>query len=151
MHDPNPRPIVLVTGRQRPHEVLLLVLSVLVGAGYSFGAPPPASVAALMPSWLVHVWAGGLLVSGVTGLASLAGGPRLVERRMHLEIGAMLIGAAALMLSTEATIQYAAEAGVLPRAGLAAGFGVAWTGANLWRAIQIRFDLRTLRHGERHE
>lgn len=143
--DQHQRPIILVTGRQRPHEVLLIALSALVGAGYTFGAPPPTSVASLMPAWLVHAWAAGLLLSGVVGLVSLAVGSRRIERRMRLEAGSMLVGAAAVLVSTEATFHYAFQVGIITKALLSGGFGLAWTAANLTRAFQIRRELRDMR------
>lgn len=139
------RPIVVVTGRHRPHEVLLLALSILVGVSYTIGAPPPTSVAALMPPWLVHTWAFGLLASGVIGLLSLIGGRGSLERRMRLELGSMLLGAAAILLSTEATFQYAIGVGRLGQALLSGGFGLAWAAANIVRAFQARQELRELR------
>ena len=132
------RPFVLVTGRRRPHEILFLVFSLLIGIFYTFGAPPPTSIAALMPAWQVKIWAIGLLISGVTGLFSTLLNPSS-ERAMLLEMGAMLIGAGAFFISGGAAAQF----------GLRAAFSVGWAAAlmaaNLWRSWQIRQDLRAMR------
>ncbi|HEX2549980.1 MAG TPA: hypothetical protein VHK64_00170, partial [Nocardioidaceae bacterium] len=60
------RPIL--AGRHRPHELLLLAVSLVTGIAYTVGAPPPSSVAAALPGWAVDVWAVGLAVSGALGL-----------------------------------------------------------------------------------
>jgi len=124
---------VVVSGRHRPHEVLLLVVSLLVGLAYTIGAPPPDSLAALLRDWALHVWSGGLLLSGLLGLTGI------VLRRpyaMQLEQAGMLIGAGAL-------IWYSAAVATLGwRALLAGAICLAWAGANTWRAEQIRRDLR---------
>lgn len=132
------RPVVVVSGRHRPHEMLFLALSVLLGLAYTLAAPPPQSHAAEMPPWLVHVWAGGLLLSGVVGLAAILV-PFRVERALLLELGAMLVGAGALVVTTAAVFAYAGWSGLL-----GGGFSAAWALANLARAGQIWRDLRGL-------
>lgn len=123
------RPLVVVSGRHRPHEVLLLAVQVITGVAYTVGAPPPTSVAALLPGWALLVWSVGLAVSGVIGLAGVIWSPRV-------EAAGMLLGAGAL-------IWYAAALAPFGwRALLAGAISAAWAGANLWRALQIRNDLR---------
>lgn len=124
---------VVVSGRHRPHEVLLLAVSLLVGLAYTVGAPPPDSVASLLPGWAIHVWAGGLLLSGLLGLTGIA-----VRRpyAMQLEQAGMLIGAGALIWYSAAVATFGW------RALLASAICLAWAGANAWRAAQIRRDLR---------
>jgi len=127
------RPVLIVSGRHRPHEVLLLVVSLLTGVAYTVGAPPPTSIAALLPGWAVHMWSGGLLLSGLVGLVGA-----LLRRPpgLKLEQAAMLIGAAAL-------IGYTAALATLGLPALFAGsISLAWAGANVWRAAQIRRDLK---------
>lgn len=123
------RPLVVISGRHRPHEVLLLAVQVITGVAYTVGAPPPTSVAALLPGWALLVWSVGLAVSGVIGLAGVIWSPRV-------EAAGMLLGAGAL-------IWYAAALAPFGwRALLAGAISAAWAGANLWRALQIRNDLR---------
>lgn len=123
------RPVVVVSGRHRPHEILLIIVSILTGAAYTVGAPPPTSIAALLPGWALLVWSIGLAVSGVIGLAGV--------------LWSLRIEAAGMLLGTGALIWYAAAVAPFGWRGLLAGaISVAWAGANLWRALQIRQDLR---------
>lgn len=127
------RPLVVVSGRHRPHELLLLVVSLVTGVAYTIGAPPPTSVAALMPAWALHVWSAGLVASGVIGLVGA------LSRRswsLQVEQAGMLIGAASLIWYTAAVVGFGW------RALLAGAISVAWAGANVVRAWQIRRDLR---------
>lgn len=135
----SPRPIVVVAGRDRPHELLLLALSLFSGISYLLGAPPPGSITALMPAWEIHAWAAGLLVSGLIGLIGCWWrGNRALG--LGLELGAMLIGSGALLLYSVAAFALGGW-----RALFAGGIGVAWMAANLLRAGQIRSDLHQLR------
>lgn len=127
------RPLVVVSGRHRPHELLLLAVSVITGAAYTVGAPPPTSVAALMPTWALHVWSAGLVISGALGLVGA-----LTRRGWSLAVeqAGMLIGAAALVWYVGAVVPFGWR-------GLFAGLiSMAWAAANLARAVQIRNDLR---------
>lgn len=139
--DDDCRPIVIVTGRHRPHQIAFLALSVLFGLAFTFGAPPPQSVAALMPQWLVALWAVGLLLSGVLGLVGIAA-IRRVQTGLLLEVASMLLGAGALTIVTFAVFAYSGWKGFF-----GGGLCVAWAVANLVRAGQIRRDLETLQRG----
>lgn len=131
-----PRPVLVVAGRHRPHELLFLGLSLVFGLAYTLGSPPPQSVASQMPPWLVHVWAVGLLLSGVVGLVGTLA-PIGYGRGLSLELGAMLVGAAALVVTTAAIFNYAGARGLF-----SVGFCVAWALANVVRAVQIVRDMR---------
>ncbi|GAA0719803.1 hypothetical protein Drose_06100 [Dactylosporangium roseum] len=128
-----PRPLVIVSGRHRPHEILLLVVSLITGIAYTIGAPPPQSIAALLPGWALHVWSAGLAVSGAIGLVGV------YSRRpwsLQLEQAGMLVGAGSL-------VWYCAAVTPLGwRALFAGGIAFAWAAANVVRAVQIRRDLR---------
>lgn len=132
-----PRPVLVVAGRHRPHELMLLLFSLLIGLAYTLGSPPPQSLAAVMPRWNVRLWAVGLLVSGAAGLAGSML-PLRLYRGLLVELGAMLIGAGALIVATAAIIQYTGPA----RGAFGGGFCAAWALANLWRGAQILRDLR---------
>jgi hypothetical protein len=103
---------------------------------YLAGSPPPGSLAALLPPWQIYTWAGGLLASGVLGLFGCAW-RRDLELGLGIELVAMLLGAGAMLLYTVEVYAFAGW-----RALLAGAITAAWTGANLWRAWQIRRDLK---------
>jgi hypothetical protein len=129
-------PVVILTGRHRPHQAFLLLVSVVTGVAYTVGAPPPASVTALLPHWAVLVWAGGLVVSGIVGLIGTFGRGGWA---LQVEQASMLLGAGALMWYTAAVVQFGW------RGLFAASITIAWACANLARAAQIRRDLRHVR------
>lgn len=135
------RPVIVIAGRHRPHELVFLGLALTFGVSYSTAAPPPQSAAASMPPWLVTAWAVALGVSGAVGLLAVL----VLHRWWHeaalwAEAGSMLVGAGALALITAAIISYAGAT-----ASFGIGFCVAWAVANLARAWQIRRELRELR------
>lgn len=129
--------VVIVAARHRPHQLVFLGLSVLLGATYLLGAPPPASVVALMPHWLVLLWAAGLAFSGVVGLLAVVVFARWLESSLLAEAGAMLVGAGALVLLAASIV----SVGGVHASIFGVGFIVAWALANLVRAAQIRREL----------
>lgn len=134
-----PRPVLVVTGRHRPHELLLLLFSLVSGLAYTLGSPPPQSVAASIDPWLVRAWSAGLLMSGAVGLlAALL--PLPEDRALGLELGAMLIGAGALVLAAAAIFSSAGA-----RGAFGAGVCAFWAAANMVRAFQVIRDLREVR------
>lgn len=137
-----PRPIVVVTSRHRPHELFLFALQVLLGVAYLVTVPAPRSLAALVPSWLVHVWAVGLTVSGVLGLAA-AVWHRRASTALELERAALLLSTGALGLIGGASFV---------ASGWAAIFGgsmiLFWAAANLVRCNQIRKETADLSKAE---
>jgi len=130
-----PERLLILSGRHRPHEILLLVVSLVTGVAYTVGAPPPSSVAALMPGWALHVWSLGLLLSGAIGLAGA-----LTQRSWSLQVeqAGMLLGAGALVWYSAAVAPFGW------RAMFAGAICLAWAAANLVRAGQIRRDLKGL-------
>jgi len=134
-----PRPVLVVSGRHRPHEMLLLAFSVLIGAAYTLGSPPPQSVVAQVYPALVHLWSAGLLVSGLLGLGALLA-PLRLDVTLALEAGAMLIGAAALVIAAAAIFEYNGAAKGL----FGGGFCIAWMLANVARAALAWRDRREL-------
>lgn len=123
---------IVIINRHRPHELLLLAVSVFTGAAYTLGSPPPASISALLPGWALHVWSVGLATSGFVGLLGA------LTRRpwsMHIEQAGLLLGAGAL-------VWYAAA--VAPfgwRASFVVAVSLGWAVANLWRSRQIHNDI----------
>jgi hypothetical protein len=123
------RPVVVISGRHRPHQLFLMAVSVVTGLAYTLGAPPPQSLAALLPGWALSIWSGGMLVAGVVGLWG-------AWRSLRLEQAGLLLGAAALIWYVAAVVPFGWRA-LLPGA-----ISVAWAAANVVRAAQIRRDLR---------
>lgn len=129
--------LVVLSGPLRPHEMMFQGLALVLGAVYLIGAPPPTSVAALMPEWAVRLWAAGLLVSGLLTALSI-GLHRRAETSLRVEQSAMLIGAAALTWAGYAVFVYAWSS----RALLGGGFCLVWAAANVLRSEQCRRDAR---------
>ncbi len=131
--------MVVVVGRQRAHEVLLLAVSVIVGAAYTIGAPRPGSLSALLNPWVFRVWAVAMLVSGLAGLLGCVYRGR-VETALGIERGAMLVQLGALLIYATVLFAYAGVSALL--AGL---ITCGWGAANAARAVQIGRALRQLR------
>lgn len=124
---------MVLSGRHRPHELLLLVVSVVTGVAYTCGARPPQSIATALPGWAVAVWSVGLAASGAIGLLGA-----LTSRQWSLQVeqAAMLLGAAALVWYCAAVAQ------VGWRALFPAAISLGWATANVVRFGQIRRDMR---------
>lgn len=124
--------------KRSPHELLLLVAAAIIGVSYTLGAPPPTSISATQPAWAVRAWAVAMLISGVAGLVGnmLHRDPM---RSLRLTGGAMDLGAAAMVLYTVSLFAYAGGRAIA--AGVTFGL---WAAANLWRAHQLRRELREL-------
>lgn len=132
--------LVVLASPLRPHELVLQGLALLVGAVYLIGAPPPTSVASLLPEWAVRIWAAGLLLSGLLSVLGVVL-HRMADVALRVEQAAMLLGAAALVWAGYAVFTYAWSS----RALLSGGFSLCWAAANGLRAWQCRRDLRRLR------
>lgn len=141
--------LLILLGRPSPQAVYLLVAAALMGAFFLIGVPPPTSVSATQPIWVVRGWAAAMLASGLMGLWATAGPKNLndwrdLESRLRLEGSAMWIGAGALVLYCGSLINYAgwrALSVVITYGG--------WAVANYVRARQIRKDLRQLSEAAR--
>lgn len=136
--------VVVVTGRRRPHEVMLLAASALVGVVYLAGAaPPPSTVEALLPGWVRLLWYGLLAAGGVLGLVGCWLPDQVTG--LLLERVALLVGTAAILMWILAIWWFAGPPGF----GGLAFFGL-WAGANGWRAWQITGDLARIRPKRRY-
>lgn len=129
---------IIVTGRQRPHEVMFLIVSALAGAAYLCGVKPPLTLEQLVDPWVLLAWYWLLLSSGVIGLVSIAwpSGYR-----------ALVLESAAMQGQTAAPLLYGvalASTGE-PAAWFAVGFCFTWAGASAWRAWQVWQGMRVLR------
>jgi hypothetical protein len=137
------RPIVVV-GTRRPHEILLLAYSAFAGGVYLHS--PPLALAAYVPGWEVVVWAVLMLTSGSIGTLAALWWRSVTALRV--EAGALVMNTAGLALFVAAVASIIPSGlsafGVVSWYVRAAGWIVAWGAANLWRAWQIRRDLRGL-------
>lgn len=133
-----PRPIIIISGKHRHHELLLLAFSVLAGVAFLLGAPRSA-VTQQLDETLVNVWAVGLTVSGVVGLLGCFWRNNL-ERSLLLERSGLLIGAGAVLGFAMQVYSVAGGRGLFT-----AGFYLAWALANVARSLQIGKDLRDMR------
>ena len=137
--------MLVVTGRYRPHQILLLAYSLAAGVLMATGlAPvPPLIVGALWP-WVVNIWVGLWIGSGAAGLAGVLWRGRDRDTGMRLEAGGMLLNTAPLCVQVGVILPYASGAVSITSVCLI----VAWAVANLARAEQVRRDLRSY-HTER--
>lgn len=131
--------MIVVTARGRPHEMLLLTWSLVLGALQLAGVTGQANLLAqVLPGWTLAIWGAAMATSGAIGLAAWLVRVR-IRLSLRLEQSAMLVGAGPL-------IAYSAI--ILTSRGLVTvlGAGVvgAWALANVIRAYNIRADLRTL-------
>lgn len=131
-------PTVVILGRGRAHEVLLLAVSVVVGVAYTVGAPRPGSIAAELHPIVFRGWAAAMLVTGAAGLAGCFWRTR-IETALGVERGAMVGQFGALIVYAAVIVAYAGVHGLI-----GAAIVVGWAVANLIRAGQITGDLRRL-------
>lgn len=113
-----------------PHRAAWHVLAVLIGI--SALVLPPVGLAALVPAWLLALWAFGLAASGVLGIVA-------PFRQTHGVINALALERAALWVQMGTLLWIIASAVVLR--GMADGFGLAaylvWITANALRDRRI--------------
>lgn len=133
-----PKPVFILTGRRRPHHILLLAYSLVAGVAFLAGwVPEPRGMSARLNGTQLILWSLGLTVSGLVGLVGACWRGDAV-RGLRLERSALLIGAGALF-------GYAWTMSALGKmAVFSVGFCIAWGIANLALATQIGQDLRNL-------
>ncbi|MEU5549192.1 hypothetical protein ABZ738_05435 [Micromonospora sp. NPDC047793] len=129
---------IVVTGRHRPHEVMFLALSAVVGALFVAGARPPGTIEQLVDPWVLWTWYVLLLGSGIIGLISIA--MANTYRALVLELAAMHGQVAAPLLYGLALLSTGS-----PRVSFAAGFCLTWAVASAWRGWQVWQGMRVLR------
>lgn len=136
-------PIVVVVGRDRPHEIAFSVWALILGVMFTAGAPRPGSLSGLVTGPAFYVFAVGL---GLGGLVTLSGSlwMRGLERALEVE-------RAGLVILTGALLVYAAAVTVTFRwqALIAGGLVGAWVWANIRRSVIITRDLRAVRRKAR--
>lgn len=132
-------PVVVVVGRDRPHEVAFNVWAVILGGLFTFGAPRPGSMAALVTGPAFYVFSAGL---GLGGLVALLGShwTRDVERALEIERAGLIILTGALLVYVAAVVSVFGW-----QALIAGGLCGAWVHANVRRSVSITRDLREIR------
>lgn len=136
------RRVIVVTGKSRPHELLLLAYGAIIGAVTLLGER--SSIALASPTWAVYAWSIGLVISGVLGIGASLWRTALV-RALEIERGALLIGAGAILLYSGYILTVGSGWDQVVGAGMVA----AWGAANIWRSWQITVDLhRILTEGQ---
>jgi uncharacterized membrane protein len=131
---------LIIPGRQRPHQVIVLIFATFTGLSIALRqAPEPKSLDSLISPWVLGIWYTLLLIGGVVGLLG-SYWRRDPYRGLSMEWASMVMLTFALTLYAIAIF---VSAGV---AGLSAGGAVlAWAASCAWRWGQIRLDLKTLR------
>ncbi len=122
--------------RYRPHEILLFLASAILGASWVNAVPPPESVAVAQPDWVLHAWAGCTLFSGVLGLIACLI-PNETERIMRLELSALMLGSATMIIYTTSLVTAVGMSALGPLVTFAL-----WSLANMIRAAQIAWQIR---------
>jgi hypothetical protein len=137
---PNARRRLIVPGRQRPHQVIILAFATLSGVAFAFRqAPEPSSLDRYLSHWTLGIWYTLLLFGGVIGLAGS------FWRRNPYK-GLLMEWASMVMLTSALTLYAVAIFVAAGVAGLGAGGSVlAWAASCAWRWGQIRNDLKALR------
>lgn len=137
------RPIIVITGRERPHELALLAFSAVAGALFLAGVPvPPSIVESMRPPWNV-LWCAGLALSGIVGLVGCYWRGNLIVA-LGVERTGLLFNAACYF--TYAVMVFTFNGW---NAFFAAGFCVSVAVADVARSLRISNDLRNIGKGIR--
>ena len=133
------RPVVVVTGKRRPHEVFLLASSLILGVLFLLGAPRPPSVDHVWFPW----WATALAGSGAMALIGCYW-RRNLWMALALERAGLLFNACCCFVYAVMVVSHNGW-----RALFAAWFFASWVVADVVRSLQISNDLRSLGRGIR--
>jgi hypothetical protein len=131
--------LLVIRGRFSPHKAVFLLWAVGFGVASLATAPPPRSLTATLPYWLIQVWSAGLVVHGAAGLLSLVIPSRWIERALYVELGSMLAGMSATLLAAVSLFAYVGWS-----AGFAGGLTLAWGVANACRGWMVWRDLHRI-------
>lgn len=130
-------PMWLLPGWFHEHEVFLLAWSILIGAGYLFGAPRSGALANQLSPVVIVIWSWAMTLSGVIGLIGCFGFRKRMDIAFGLERGALALQAGGLMLFAVSIVSNAGATGLT-----VAGICMAWALANLTRAWRISVGLK---------
>lgn len=132
-------PIVVVVGRERPHEVALNIWATILGTALTAGAPRPGSMLQYVSDPAFYLFSIGLMLGGLVALTG-SHWRGDVERALDLERAGLLILTGALLVYLVAVV-----AAFQWQALLTGGLIAAWTHANIRRSLMIGRDLRNVR------
>jgi hypothetical protein len=132
-------PIVVVLGRDKPHEVAFNVWAVILGVLFTAGVPRPGSLASLVNGPAFYVFSIGLLLGGLVALAG-SHWNRDVERSLEIERAGLLILTGALVVYTAAVVTVFGW-----QALIGGGLCATWMYANVRRSVTVTRDLRAIR------
>lgn len=136
------RPIVFViSGRHRPHELMLFVASLLLAVLWLAGIPLSTSLDRLVPPLSVIAWYSMNGFAGVVGLAALYLPWRVAGRALWLELAANAAASGSGAAYAAAILYFGGWR------GLAAGLFIVcvWVGGSVGRISQIRRELGELK------
>jgi hypothetical protein len=137
------RALVVNTGRH-PFEVAFFIACVAVGVVLIVSGTSPRSASAAMPVVVQALWKAGLIVGGLSGLASAWVQKVNIWRGLGLELFTTAILGSALAMYAVALFAVSGLA-ALAAGGFVTAFGVAcW-----WRFGQILNDLRKINKAAR--
>ncbi len=139
MTDDGASQIVIVVGRDRPHEVAFNVWAVILGVMFTAGAPRPGSLAGLVTGTAFYVFSVGLAVGGAVAFAGSYWN-RQIERSLEIERAGLTILSGALLVYSVAVVAVFGW-----QALIAGGLVGAWIYANTRRSVTITRDLRQVR------
>lgn len=136
--NPGP-PLLILPGRERPHEIVLSGYAVAIGALYVGGFPVSTAAQQVLPGGWAHAYGAALAAGGVL---TLLGSFWLsnIERGLDIERSGLLVLSGALTIYVGAVLNSAGWAG-----GFAGGMAIAWAWANVRRSVGITRDLAKIR------
>jgi hypothetical protein len=127
-----------------PYRVCFQTFALLLGLAYAVVVPPPNSLAAVLPAWVVLVWAIGLTATGAAGLTANLAWRVDVLVRYAIE---------RLALWTQVGVLGIIAGSAIYVNGARSAFTVAilatWATANVIRDRQIASTLHSLRKASR--
>ena len=139
MTDGGASQLLIVVGRDRPHEVAFNVWAVILGVMFTLGAPRPGSLSGLVTGPAFYVFSVGLALGGAVAFAGSYWN-RQVEQSLEIERAGLMILSGALLVYSVAVIAVFGW-----QALIAGGLCCAWIYANIRRSVIITRDLRQLR------
>lgn len=126
-------PDVVVVTRKKPHELLLLVLSVLSGMAYFL---EPDGKPDVIPVQVSIAWAVLLMSSGLFGLLGVAIQRWQLLRGMRIERGALQLQAGLVIIYGSSLVAFVGWQSLVSLAA-----ALVWAGANAWESRLISRDL----------